>query len=205
MRTLMIAAGALILTVPAAQKPTVEAVAERLSGTWKINRELSPSVSAPRGNGAPRGGRGTAYAIAPFGAQRGGGGRGGGGGDTFTPTAEDLTPEEIAADAALQKLQQVAETMTLKASAESVTFNDPRGERVYPIHDKTEKLAVAGATLSVRSRWDKASLKQEFSSPKRKLVQTWEPDDSGHLVLKVHVESMSFNTPDVKAVFDRQQ
>lgn len=201
MRTLIIFVAALMFIAPA-QKPTIDTVAGKLSGTWKLNRDLSPAVSQPRGAGGGRG-RGTLFSAAPFAPQRGGGGRGAAT-DSYTPTAQDLTPEEIAGDKALQQLQRVAETLTIKASAESITFTDPRGERVFAIRDKTEKLELEGAMLSVRTRWDKLTLRQEFSNPRRKLVQTWEPDEAGRLLLKVHVESMTFNTPDVKAVYERQ-
>jgi hypothetical protein len=200
MRTLMMSAIALMVMAPA-QKPTIDTVAAKLTGTWKLNRELSPGVSTPRGAGGGRG-RGAQFAVGTFAPQRGGGR--GAATDTYTPTAQDLTPEEIAADQALQQLQRVADTMTIKASAESVTFADPRGERVFAIHDKTDRLELEGAMLSVKSRWDKLTLRQEFWNPRRKLVETWGPDEAGRLVLKVHVESMTFNTPDVKAVFDRQ-
>lgn len=184
----------------APQKLTSADAAAKLTGTWKLNRELSPKVTAP-GGGGRRGG--AAFAIrAPI-AQRGGGG-GGRGGDAGGSSPQDLTPEELAGQAALRQLQQVAETMTVDASADKVTFKDARGERTYAIDDKTTKLEVSGATLLVRSKWDKLTLRQEFSNPTRKLIQTWDVDESGRLVLKVRLESMTLMTPDVRAVFDRQ-
>jgi hypothetical protein len=63
---------------------------------------------------------------------------------------------------------------------------------------------VAGAQVSVKSKWDKNTLKQEFSNSQAKLVESWGLDDAGHLVLTAKVESMTLQTPDQKAVFDRQ-
>ena len=188
-----------------AQKPTVADAAVKLSGTWRLNRELSPRVTAPGGGrgGGPRGGR-PSFAVGALVAQRGGGGGGGRGGDSSGPTAQDLTPEELAGQAALRQLQQVAEVMSITAAADSVTFIDPRGERTYAISDKTTRLDVGEARLLVKTKWDKLTLRQEFSIPTRKLIQTWDVDANGRLLLKVRLESMTLNTPDVVAVFDRQ-
>lgn len=186
-----------------AQKLTPADAALKLSGSWKLNRELSPGFRAPGGGGGEgRRGGGPAFAVGALVPQRGGGG--GRGGDAVAQTTQDLTPEELAGQAALRQLQQVAEAITVSASVDRVTFRDLRGERTYAIDDKTARLDVGGATLMVKSKWDKLTLRQEFSNPTRKLIQTWDVDESGRLVLKARLESMSLNTPDVKAVFDRQ-
>jgi hypothetical protein len=179
-----------------AQKVTPAEVAARLSGTWKLNRELSP-LAAPargRGRGAP------AFAVA--GGQRGGG-RGGGAPDTPASSA-DLTPEVLAAQGAMRSLQQLAELLTIKAAADAVTFTDLRGEQTFAIDGKSARLTVNGAAVAVKSRWDKQTLRQELSTPQMKLVRAWEVDDDGRLVLKVRVESMTLNSPDARAVYDRQ-
>jgi len=179
-----------------AQKAPVADAAAKLSGTWKLNRELSPQVQPARGGGAGRRGA-PAFALAGMVPQRGGG-RGGGG------DASDLTPEQRAAQAALATLQQVAETVTITASADSVTISDGTGERSYAVDGKNSKINIGGAEIGAKSRWDKLTLRQEFSNFERKLIKTWEVDENGRLVLKVRVESMTLNTADVKAVFDRQ-
>jgi hypothetical protein len=186
----------------AEQKQTTADAASRLSGTWKLNRELSPRVTAPGGGGRDgRGAGGASFAVAMF-QRGGGGGRGGdmGGGST----QQDLTPAELAGQAALRQMQQIAEVITIGASVDRVTFRDVRGERSYAIDDKAGKLEVGGATLTAKTKWDKLTLRQEFSNPSRKLIQTWDVDESGRLVLKVRLESLTLNTPDVKAIFDRQ-
>ena len=116
----------------------------------------------------------------------------------------DLTPEQRAEQAAMRQLQQVAEQIVIKASADSVTFIDPRGERTYAINDKTSKFDVDGSPVSVKSKWDKNALKQEFSNTQAKLVETWSIDDNGRLVLTAKVESMTLLTPEQRAVFDRR-
>jgi hypothetical protein len=183
-----------------AQKASPADLAAKLSGTWTINRELSPGFAAPAGRGR-RGGGGALFAVAGIAGQRpgsvpGGGGSGNGPGD--------LTPEELAGMEAMRQLQQIAPTITIKATAESVTFADPRGEQTYTINDKNSTIDVAGSKITAKNKWDKATLRQEFSNSKSKLIRTWEVDDSNRLVLKAKLESMSMMSTEVKAVFDRQ-
>ncbi|MEO8075262.1 MAG: hypothetical protein ABI818_02970 [Acidobacteriota bacterium] len=192
----MMMASALPMT--AGQKTSPADAAAKLTGSWKLNREMSPQVTDPGRGGGRRGGA-PAFAIAGMVPQRGGG-RGGSSPDT----AADLTPEQRAGQAALRTLQQVAEVITIKATADSVSIADGTGERTYAIDGKNARLVIGEATISEKSRWDKATLRQEFWNPERKLIKAWEVDESGRLVLKVRVESMTLNSSDVKAIFDRQ-
>ncbi len=182
------------------QKPSPADLAAKLSGTWTLNAELSPGFSAP-GRGGRGGGGGPALAIGSMGVQRGG--RGGTGGDLPNGPA-DLTPEERAGQAAIRQLQQIAATFAINATPESVTFTDPRGEQTFAINDKNMTIDIAGAKITARNKWDKASLRQEFSNPKSKLVRTWEIDENNRLLLKAKLESMTLMSTEVKAVFDRQ-
>ena len=114
----------------------------------------------------------------------------------------------------MRQLQQIDERITIKASADSVTFVDARGERTYAINDKTSTIDVGGSAVKVKSKWDKRVLKQEFNNTQAKLVETWGLDDADHLVLTAKVESLTLGagadrlttlvTPDRKAVFDRR-
>ena len=104
----------------------------------------------------------------------------------------------------MRQVQQIADRMTIKASADSVTFIDSRGERTFAINGKTSTLDVGGSPVKVKSKWDKRVLKQEFSNNQAKLVETWGLDDADHLVLTAKVESLTLITPERKAVFDRQ-
>jgi hypothetical protein len=171
-------------------------VAAKLSGSWVMNPGLSKGFSAPgrRGRVSMQGPR---FAMAAMVPQRGGGGGG-------VSDASDLTPEQRAEQAAMRQIQQIAAEITIKASADSVTFNDARGERTYAIDDKATKVDVGGSALTVKSKWDKSVLKQEFSNSQAKLTETWSVDDSGHLVLTAKVESMTLRTPEQRAVFDRK-
>jgi len=177
-------------------------LAGKLTGTWVFNRELSTGFAAP-GRGRGRGG--AAFSSSSFAvtaaaspsAQRGGGG---GGGD-----ATDLTPEQRAERAAMAQLQQVDVRITIKASAAEVTFVDSRGEQTYAINDKPTTIFIASSPVKVKLKWDKQTLKQEFTNPAAKLVQTWSLDGADHLLMTAKVESMSLVTPERKAVFDRQQ
>jgi hypothetical protein len=185
-------------TIAAAQKLSTSDLPAKLSGTWVLNHELSTGFRAAA-PGRRGGGAGPLFAVAGLAGQRGG--RGGGGG---VSDASDLTPQQLAEQAAMRQLQQITEKIVITASAETVTFTDTRGERSYPINDKSTKIEVAGAPVNVKSKWDKNVLKQEFSNTQAKLIETWGLDEAGRLVLTAKVESMTLLTPEQKAVFDKQ-
>lgn len=196
------AVGAMMLVfsvgIVGAQKAPPADLAAKLSGTWVLNRELSPGFRAPA-PGRRGGGAGPLFAVAGLVGQRGGRGGAGGASD-----ASDLTPQQLAEQAAMRQLQQITEKIVITASAETVTFADTRGQRTYAINDKSTKIEVAGATVNVKSKWDKTVLKQEFSNTQAKLIETWGLDEAGRLVLTAKVESMTLLTPEQKAVFDKQ-
>jgi hypothetical protein len=174
-------------------------VAARLSGTWTINRELSPGFRSPGGKPGPgRGGLGGArFAVAGsfVGQGRGGGGQTG---------PSDLSPEELAAQAAMRQLQLLADEIRIDATADKVTFTDARGERTYAVNGKNAKIMVGASEVETKSRWDKETLKQEFSTVQAKLTQTWSVDADGRLVLIAKLESLRLRTPEQKAVFDKK-
>jgi hypothetical protein len=179
------------------QKLSPAEAATRLSGTWVLNKELTSGFKAPAGRrGGGRGG-GLRMAMAPAVGQRGTG-------PSTASDASDLSAAEVAAMAAMRELQQLADVITIKATSEQVTFEDARGQRSYGLDGKTVKITVGGAEVSTKSKWDKAALKQEFSTAQSKLTQTWDIDENGRLVLVAKVESLRLVTPDQKAVFDRK-
>ena len=185
------------------QKTDVADVAKRLSGTWVINRALSPAFAPARGGGRSRGG--AAYAIAGMPFQRGGRGGGGIGGDAGPASSADLTPEELAERNAMQQIRQIAPKLTIAATAERVTITDERGEHTCTVNGKNEKSQMYDVSVGVKCRWDKDKLRQEFATTRSKLVRTWGLDDNGHLVLKAKLEGIGQNTPEATAVFDRSQ
>jgi len=193
------AAGLMVMigsATPHAQRLTPADLAGKLSGTWVLNRDLSKGFRTPG-----RQGRFLLVSLSP--PQRRGGG-GGGGRDSSPASPNDLTPEQRAEQAAMTQLQQIAERIVIRASPESVTFIDSRGERTFAIDDKTSRIDVGGSPVSVKSKWDRNLLKQEFSNTQGKLVETWGLDDARRLVLTAKLESMTLVTPDEKAVFDPQ-
>ena len=185
------------------QRLTPTDLALRLSGTWVLNRELSTGFRTPGRRGSPTSLGERRFLLVSLSVQQRRPG-GGGGRDTSPANPNDLTPEQRAEQAAMQQLQQIAERIVIRASPESVTFTDTRGERTFAIDDKTSKIDVGGSLVTVRSKWDKGLLKQEFSNTQAKLVETWGLDGPGRLVLTAKLESMSLMTRDEKAVFDRQ-
>ncbi len=188
----------------AAQGGAPADVAAKISGSWKLNAELSPAVAAPgRGGGrGPRSG-GPSFAVAAAPLQRGGGGGGGRGGGRGGDEGFELPPEEVAAQRVLQEFQQVPIEVTIDASPASVTFKDPSGQGTFAIDGKNVELNVEGSKIKVKTKWEKGALRQEFSTSRRKIIRSWEPDQAGHLVLTMRVESMAMNSGEARAVFDR--
>ncbi len=202
--TLTAAMALLAITASASLQDGAADAAAKLSGRWTLNRDLSPSLATP-GRGGPRGGsRGGApsFAISP---QRGG--RGGGGGGQLEPAFEggaDLPPAELAAQRAMRIFQQVPTELTITATVSAVTFADANGQGTFAIDNKTSEIDVAGSKIKVKTRWDHAALKQDLSSSRRKIARSWTIDPDGRLVLSVKVESLTMNTTESRAVFDRQ-
>lgn len=201
----LLTGGVVLLT--AAQYSTARAqpqgdseLAARMTGIWKLNIELSPSLATPgRGRvGARR--SPPAFGVIAAALQRGGrGGRSGGG-----ELSPEVMPEEAAAQAALSTLQQVPVEFRIEASAAEVRFAEPRGESTFKVDGRNATVAVPGGAIKVKSRWDRGALRQEFSSTQRKLVKVWTVGGDDRLVLLQHVESLTFNSKDSKAVFDRR-
>ena len=188
-----------------AQKLSPAELASRITGSWTINLALSPSVKAPGRSGPGRSEaqlpRGAAYAVSGIAPQRG---RGGGGSDAPTPSGPgDLTPEERAELAAMNQIEQLAPTMTIKATAESASITDQRGEQSCTINGKSAKVDLSGARIDMKCRWDKDVLRQDFSSTRTRLTRTWGIDENGHLIVKSRIETYGQSAKEATAVFDK--
>ena len=188
------------VTAAAMQKLTPAEVAAKMSGTWVLNRELTTGFNPPKG--APGGRGGANFNVAGIGAPLGQ--RGAGAGPSTASDASDMTADERAAMMAMRELQQIAELVSIKATETEIAFADARGQRSYILDGKGVKIVAGGTDVSVKSRWDKAIVKQEFSTTSSKLTQTWSVDENGRLVMTAKVESLRLRTPEQKAVFDRK-
>jgi hypothetical protein len=187
-----------------AQKVTAADIAAKFTGTWKLNRELSPGVGGGASNGAPA----RLYEVGFFTAFQGRGGGRGGGSSQGSGGSEGPSAEERAGQAAIKRLQQFGSTITIKATADSVTFVDPQGERTYAVTDKNTAIDVGeGAVLNARSKWDKNTLKQQFIYGETKITQNWELNDAGNRInFKMQILNMSRQDPpyEAKVVYDKQ-
>ena len=208
-RTAPLALAAILLAGPGLATPRTQGgapaeLAAKISGRWRLNQSLSPGLAEPPARGRSGGaGRGALFAVAAPAFQRGG--RGGGGGGTSGGGADSpIMSEELAAQAALDVIRQVPAELTITAGADSVEFVEPRGRSQFKIDGKNATVEVPGGTIKVKSRWDRGTLRQEFSSAQRTLKRSWSIDDQAHLVLTQHIESINVMTKDARAVFDRQ-
>jgi hypothetical protein len=197
----LVALGLLTSGVAAAiPQPDVAALAARMSGRWKLNVELSPGLvdQGQAGRGGRRGG--ALFARSSAAPQRG---------RANMPTEPGIelpmmTEAEAAAQQALQAIQQVPPEITIEASATEMKITEARGESKFKIDGKNATVPVPGSTIRVKSRWDRSTLRQEFSSAMRTLKRAWSIDANGRLVLTQHSESIRGVTKPVEAVFDRQ-
>jgi hypothetical protein len=181
------------------QKTATDETAKQMSGSWTINRDLSP-LFKPSGRSGGRSG-GAAYVISGFVSQRG---RGNGPGNEPTPSgAGDLTPAERAEQSAMHLIEQIAPALTITATAVSFSLVDPQGEQTCAIDDKSAKVPLLGATVSVKCRWNKQALQQEFSTTRSKVTRSWSVDGSGRLVVKTRIEGISQRAVEAAAVYDR--
>ena len=113
----------------------------------------------------------------------------------------------MAGQAALRGLQQVADTMTIAATADSVTFTDPRGTRTYAIDNKTHRVDVGeGAEITQKSRWDGRSLRQEFIYDETKVSHTYELSREGNRIeFTMRIDNFSGGVGrQAKGVYDKQ-
>ena len=186
-----------------AQASTLD-VAAKMTGSWRLNRELSPGFRDAGPDGGRRGRRGGAPAFQMVAAQRGG--RGGG-----TGSAEgggerpSVTSVEAAAQAALTTIQQLPVEFTIEATERAITIVEPRGSSHFQIDNKSTDVEVPGnATIKIKSRWDRTTLRQEFSSVQQVLKRSWSIDENGRLVARQRIESVSFSSKETEAVFDKQ-
>ena len=182
-----------------AQKKTAADVAAKFTGTWTMRAAANMAPSGARAGGAQR-----LYEVGFFpefqGRRGGGGGAPGGGGS--------VDEGEKAGQAALAKVQQLGRTVTIKATAESVTFIDGNGERTYATNNQNVKTDVgSGAIVTTKSRWDGNSLKQQFIFGETSITQNWELSDDGNQInFKMQILNMSNQQPpkEAKIVYDRQ-
>ncbi len=179
-----------------AQKKTAADVAAKFTGTWVMKMAAS-------GGGPAMGGAKPLYEVGfftEFQGRRGGGGAPGGGGG--------MDEGEKAGQAALAKIQQLGRTVTIKATAESVTFTDGNGERTYPTNNQNVKTDVgSGAIVTTKSRWDGNTLKQTFIYGETSISQNWELSDDGNQInFKMQILNMSNQLPpkEAKLTYERQ-
>jgi len=196
---ILVLAGSGLGAVP--QAPAPGELAARMTGRWKLNRELSPDLAKP-GPGRGRRGGGPSFAIAPAVPQRGG--RGDSGAGELRGEMPAVTEAEAAAQAALAVIQDVPPELTIEATATVMTLTEPRGPSLFKIDGKDAKVEVPGSVIKVKSKWDRATLRQEFSSAMRKVTRSWSVDANNRLVLNQLVEGISLKQTTVQALFDRQ-
>jgi hypothetical protein len=198
--------GGMLAADVVAQRATPAEVAAKISGNWQINLELSPQFRPGGGRqGSVGSGGGQLLAMvgtrtSALGFQRGGGG--GGGAQAAPPD-----PRVVAGNRAIRNMQQAPQTMTIAATVDSVTFTDPRGTRTYALDNKNIKQDVGdGASMTVKSRWDRNTLRQEFIVDETKVTHAFEVNDAGTSItftMRIDIFSGGVGTQ-VRGVYEKR-
>lgn len=128
---------------------------------------------------------------------RGGGGREGGNGEDMRKARE-----------VMQEIGQSPIRLNIVSRPESVSISDPDGVvRKFAIDGKTEKVAINGSAIEVKSKWDGDVLSQEFKVGSAKFVRTVETTTDGHqlvITIKPKGDSGAAAGPAVlRFVYDR--
>jgi hypothetical protein len=168
------------LQSPAGAQAPASAPAQRVSGVWALNKDLSTKpASLPRQNpqGGDRGGGGGRRGG--FGGGRMGGGRSGGG--------RSSGRDAITAMSLIRELGLSPEQLTIVLHDAALTITDSDGvSRKFAVDGKSEKVAIGGDSIDVKSRWHDEAIEQEFKIGSTKLVRLIETTTDGHqLVISV--------------------
>ena len=160
-----------------AAKPMLPAeVAARMTGTWKLNEDLSPlprAGSSPTAGTPDRGGRGGG----------GGGGRPAGRGAPGAVT--QLQQEQLRIRAIYRELTVRPMQLTITATLQSATFLDEDGsERIVTINNKKDKLDLGTSILDSKTYWNGAALTIELDAGNGlTLVETFELSPTARQIL----------------------
>ena len=177
-----------LLVSPVGQAPlhpeTFQPAPVRLNGVWDINKDLSTkpmATAGERGGEGDRGGSGGGGRSGGMGGGRGGGMRGGGGGGRGN--ADDMRKVRDL----MQELGQSPSRLTIVSKSDAVNISDPEGViRRFAVDGKTEKVAINGSPIEVKSKWDGEVLSQEFKVGSAKFIRAIETTVEGHqLVITV--------------------
>lgn len=158
-----------------AAKPMLPAeVAARMTGTWKLNEDLSP---LPRAGSSPTAGT-------PDRGSRGGG-SGRPGGRAGQGTISQQQQDQLRIRAIYRELTVRPMQLTITATLQSATFVDADGsERIVTINNKKEKLDLGTSILDSKTYWNGAALTIELDAGNGlMLVETFELSPTARQIL----------------------
>lgn len=82
--------------------------------------------------------------------------------------------------AVMQELGQSPARLTIVSRDGAVSITDPEGvNRRFIANGKSEKVAINGSTVEVKSTWDGEPLTQEFKAGNARFVRTFETTTDG--------------------------
>lgn len=160
----------------AARPMTSAEAASRMTGTWKLNEELSP---------LPRAGSSPAAGAVPSRGGRGGGGSGGSGGGRPAGVLTQNQLQQLRLRAIYRELTVRPQQLKITATLAQARFVDEdEMERVVELNGKKGQLDLGTTVLDARSRWDAAALTIELEAGSQlKLTEVFELSPTGRQLL----------------------
>lgn len=192
---------------------------EAITGQWDYNDALSVDAATGRPERAPRSATQrppAASSGASTGSGAGEGGRGGGagagggrGGDTFDQARRAMAAV-IAAERRtyVRDLLEVPEQLTIRASADEVTFvDDLARERTYAADGRPQKYQLSAARYEATSTWTETYFRKEIEGTNNfKMSETYFVSDDGtrlFVIIRIGDPRKPETLAGVNRVYDR--
>ncbi len=218
-----IAGAALLLWVPrqlavrAAQDQEPAAAQDNgIAGAWRLNKDLSaePAPATEAGQlppgGRSGGGIGGRTGSSGRGGGRGFGGRSGGGfggGRGGAMGGASVSQEDQARMRELtREMNQPPERLALEVSGTGLIVTDDTGAvRTFPIGEKKD-VDFGSVSIDVRTRWDGATLIQDFKGGPMTMTRTFQVVTGGRQLVVTYRTSggRGGQQPSMKYVYDRE-
>ena len=163
----------------AASPQTADAAPAKMSGIWKLNKDLE-KPGDPSSGGDPAAGAGQGGGPGGrYGDRLGGGGRLGGFGGRERHPGD--SQQMLQMRALMRDTSEAPAQLVIVATPTDVTLTDDEGHvRKFVANDKKQKLDIGTAVVDARARWDGGSFTTELSLGSLKVTTTYQVTVEGH-------------------------
>jgi hypothetical protein len=160
------------------------------AGQWHFNKDLSsppPQIDdsgSASGQSGGRSGGGYGGGRGGYGGGRGGyGGRGGGG--SYNGGSQMSSEDMLTMRALMRELSDPPQLLTVVVSTDSIDFTDEHGSaHKFRTDGKKEQIELGpSAKVDAKTKWDGATLDQEFSAGHMKVTETYQVTPDGRYLI----------------------